>query len=241
MPDRVNAAAESPDWLADARRRGLLSRLPEGLVSSLIQGAQRVGCPAGAVIPGWEEVPWAVVVLHGCLRVFLPSPDGSQITIRYMRAGDTIGTFLGRGAGLARSLQAIEGSELLHLDISRLTSLAKSEPVLAWEMLLETTRALQLSHRAYSIRAFGSVRLRVANALVERATTCGGGLQGAVIAGTQHDLANAAGTVREVVASALHELKREGILEVRRGRIVILDPERLLREADGGLGIGPIS
>jgi CRP/FNR family transcriptional regulator len=151
-----------------------------------------------------------------------------------------MGTFLRREPGLARSLQAIEDSELLNLDVSRLKSLARTEPPLAWEMLLETARVLQLSHRAYSIRAFGTVRLRVAHALVERAITCCGALQGAVIAGTQHDLANAAGTVREVVATALHDFRREGILEVGRGRIVILDPDRLLREADGGLGLGPI-
>ena len=61
---------------------------------------------------------------------------------------------------------------------------------------------------------------------------------GTVVSGTQHELANAAGTVREVVASTLQALKRDGIIDVRRGGIVILDPDRLAREADGGFGFG---
>jgi CRP-like cAMP-binding protein len=229
----------TPQWLREARQRGVLSRLSDQLVAALIQGGQRVAYPAGAVVPGREEAPWAAIVLRGCVRVFLPSPEGSQITLRYLRTGDIIGTFDGTEPVLARSMQATDPCELLHLDVSRLTILAQSEPQLAWVLLLETVQALRQAHRSYSIRTFGSIKLRVANALLERALACGGAVAGTVVLGTQHELATAAGTVREVIASALQALKREGVIEVRRGRVVILDPVRLAHEADGGLGVGP--
>jgi hypothetical protein len=44
--------------------------------------------------------------------------------------------------------------------------------------------------------------------------------------------------VREVVATALQGLKRDGMIAIRRGAVVLLDPERLGREADAGLGFG---
>ena len=207
-------------------------------MAALIQGAQRVVYPAGAVVPDWEEVPWAAFVLRGSVRVFLPSHQGAQITLRYLRPGDMIGTFTGIRTGLARSLQALDSSELLHLDVARISELARREPPLAWEMLLETARVLRLAHRAYGIRAFGSIRVRVANAILDLALARGRVAAGTVVSGTQHELANAAGTVREVVASTLQALKRDGIIDVRRGGIVILDPDRLAREADGGFGFG---
>jgi CRP-like cAMP-binding protein len=237
--DESGAIPPTPQWLREARQRGVLSRLSDPLAAALVQGGQRVSYPAGAQVAGWEESPWAAVVLRGCMRVFLPSPEGGQITLRYLRIGDIIGTFDGTQPVLARSLQAIESAELLHLDVSRLSTLAQSEPQLAWVLLLETVQALRQAHRSYSIRTFGSIRLRVANALLERALVCGGAVAGTVVLGTQHELATAAGTVREVIASALQALKREGVIEVRRGRVVILDPVRLAREADGGLGVGP--
>ena len=57
-----------------------------------------------------------------------------------------------------------------------------------------------------------------------------------LVPGTQQELANAVGSVREVVANVLQALKREGLLETRRGAIVIVEPQRLLAE-----GVGPLS
>jgi CRP/FNR family transcriptional regulator len=231
--------APLPGWLSAARERGLLSRLPDQLVAGVIRGAQRATYPAGAVVPGWEERPWAAIVLSGGLRVFLPAYDGGQITLLYMRPGDLIGTFIGTRSSLTRSMQAIEPVELLHLEATRLAALAQTEAQLAWEMLLEISRAVRLTHRSYGIRTFGSIRLRLANAILERALTSGPVVPGTVVPGTQHELAIAAGTVREVVATALQGLKRDGVVAIRRGSVVILDPDALNREADGGFGFGP--
>jgi CRP/FNR family cyclic AMP-dependent transcriptional regulator len=241
VPEVQAPGADLPAWLGPARQNGVLSRLDDRLVAAVIQGSQRLAMPAGAVTPGAEDEPWVVTVLRGSLRVFVPSNAGGQITLRYLRPGDMIGSFAESGPGIARSLHALEASELLRLDAARLAGLAMSDPRLAWEMVLEASRALRLAHRFYSIRAFGSVRLRVANAILEIASTRspGGTRPGTIVTGTQHELANAAGTVREVVATALQALKREGIIRVSRGSVVILDPDRLAQVADGGFGFGP--
>lgn len=241
MPEETETPerAPLPDWLSAARKRGLLGHLPEQLIAAMIRGGQRATYPAGALVPEWEARPWAAFVLSGSLRVFVPAPDGGQITVRYLRRGDMIGTFTGTESGLARSLQALEPVELLHLDITRLIALAQTESRLAYELLLESMRSLRLAHRYYAIRTFGSVRVRVANAILERAVAGGAIAPGMLISGTQHELAAAAGTVREVVAAALQGLKRDGVVAIRRGGVVILDPDRLRKEADAGLGFGP--
>jgi len=56
-------------------------------------------------------------------------------------------------------------------------------------------------------------------------------LQQAEVAGrlTQQEMAAMVGTVREVIGRALHDLEELGAIRIRRGRIVILNPD-LLRE-----------
>jgi CRP/FNR family cyclic AMP-dependent transcriptional regulator len=239
MHDTQALGVDLPAWLSQARKNGVLSRLDDRLVAVAIGGGQRVALPSGAVTPLEENEPRAVIVLRGCLRVFVGSNEGGQVTLRYMKPGDMIGSFADGAPNLARNLHAMEACELLHLDALRLAGLAKSEPRFAWEMLLEASRVLRLAHRSYSIRAFGSVRLRVASAILDIAAVRGGARPGTVVIGTQHELANAAGTVREVVAMALQALKREGIVKVSRGSVTILDPEKLAQVADGGFGFGP--
>jgi CRP/FNR family transcriptional regulator, cyclic AMP receptor protein len=225
-------------WLEAARQSGVLSRLTDAQVEALIRGGQRVTYAARSIVPDWDEVPWAAIVLRGCVRAYLPSLEGGQITLRYLRTGDIMGTFEGVGPGLARSFQVLEGCELLRLDVGRMTALARKEPAVTWEFLQESIRISRQAHRSFLIRSYGSVRTRVASALLERARACtASSEEGTVLNGTQHELANAAGTVREVVATALQALKRDGIIQIRRGAVVILDPARLAEEARSGLGL----
>ena len=114
-----------------------------------------------------------------------------------------------------------------------------AEPRFAWALIEELTTVLNSNQRALYIRAFGSVRQRVVNAIVDRALASGGLTAGRKVLGTQHDLAIAVGSVREVVASTLSALKHEGLVDVRRGVIVILDADRLAREAEAVVGSTP--
>jgi len=74
-------------------------------------------------------------------------------------------------------------------------------------------------------------------AILDRAEALGGLTEGQSVPGTQHELANAVGSVREVVANVLQALKREGLVDIRRGGLVILEPDRLIDEATAGLGL----
>ena len=90
-----------------------------------------------------------------------------------------------------------------------------------------------------AVNAFGSVRQRVAAHLLDLASDRqrpGGRLVARV---SQQKLADAAGSVREVVARALRDLRAAGIVATAADSIVILDPARLYAES-GGPG-GPVT
>ena len=228
--------SEHLDWLRPARATGILSRLSDRLIDVLVRGSHRVEYAAGAIALRWDESPRAGIVVRGTLRGFLMFPDGAQATTRYLRAGDMTGVFAPRTPKIARAVQALEQAELLFVDAARVRDLATAEPAFAWAMIEELTSVLNSAHRALYIRAYGSVRQRVASAIVDRAEISASGLRpGVKVPGTQVELATAVGSVREVVASALQALKREGILDVKRGCVQVLDPVRLAEEANLGL------
>lgn len=219
------------DSLGEARRRGFLGSLSDDILRAAVRGAQRVEYPPGPISLRWREGPATAIVVKGVLRTYLAFPDGGQATVRYVKPGDITGIFAPRQPALARGIVALEPSELLFIDGARMKELALAEPRFGWAVVEEITTSLNASHRALYVRAFGSLRQRVVTAIVERATASGQMERGFQVTGTQHELAIAVGSVREVVASVLGEMKHEGLIDIRRGGVVILEPERLVAEA----------
>ncbi|HUE66765.1 MAG TPA: helix-turn-helix domain-containing protein, partial [Candidatus Acidoferrum sp.] len=80
-------------------------------------------------------------------------------------------------------------------------------------------------------RAFTSVRARVARDLVELADMSGGLAQGTRLSVTHQALADATGSVREVVARAIRDLRHESVIASNVDGITVLDPAALKRVA----------
>lgn len=231
--------ATVPEWVGAAREAGILGRLPDSLVVDMTTGAQRVEYPKGAIALRWDERPLTAIVIRGSARAFLYYPDGSQATTRYLSPGDMVGVFVQRSPRIARGIQALEVSELLLVESARIRELSLAYPAFGWALVEELTAVVNMTYRALYVRAFGTIPQRVALTLLDRARLAGDVTAGQVILGTQSELATATGTVREVAATVLQALKRKGIVNVKRGGVVILDPERLRREADGIFDLSP--
>ena len=219
-------------WLGRARQRGFLSRLPDDLVEALVEGSHPVDYPAGAVWFRWDDRSVPALVLTGSLRLFVTNADGLQLTLRYLGVGDLFGW---TNLKTPRGIQVLEEARVLMLDPNRQRTLTEKQPAVAEALQEETRRGLDDLLRMSGVRAFGSIRTRVANAIVEQAKANGSFAEGSQVAGTQEELATAVGSVREVVGYALQALKREGMIKTRRGGVVIVKPQRLEAVADHGL------
>jgi len=88
-----------------------------------------------------------------------------------------------------------------------------------------------------AVNAFGSVRQRVAAHLLDLASDRQRPRDRLVARVSQQELADAAGSVREVVARALRDLRVAGIVATAADSIVILDPARLYAEYAGLAGL----
>jgi CRP/FNR family transcriptional regulator, cyclic AMP receptor protein len=215
----------------DALARSFLRDLPPEVVSELRAGGERADYPAGTTIYHPRSEPQTALVVRGLLRNFLVSPEGRQVTYRYTRPGDVLGIPVLVGGPVNAGVQAVEPSSLFRVSSRALTAAARRDARVSWAIAEFLTRRLYENLEQTAVNAFGSVRQRVAAHLLDLASIQqepAGRLAARV---SQQELADAAGTVREVVARVLRELRTTGIIATAADRIVILDASRLYAES----------
>ena len=225
-----------PDTEA-ALQRSFLGRLPRDLVDRLIGNQLRMDVPADTTVYREGEVSRAFLIISGLFRIFLDSGDGRQVTIRYGRPGDVLGTALVVGGPLEVRAQTLERSSVLGLDVGRLEEAAGRDVALASALSQELSRRLDETLQQIAIIAFGSVKQRVASQLLELATSKDRP-DGRLSAHLSHqELAEAVGSVREVVSRALRDLRAAGIVATSTDEVVILDATALFHETWGSQGL----
>lgn len=205
-----------------------LGSLPEDLVAELTAGANRIRIPARSTFHHEGEAPPHLeLVLAGLVRVQVAAADGRTMTVRYCRPGALLGVAT-LYAPIARpfSIQALSDSELLSLRPAIVRGLADRDPRVAQALLTETSERVMSFVAEFSGHAFASVRQRLARHLLDLASDHQRSDE-LLAPISQQELADAVGTVREVVVRVLRELREEGVVQTGRDGIVIRDPERL--------------
>ena len=76
----------------EAVARSFLTGLPAELVGRLRAEGERADYPAGTTVYRAGDDPRAALVVRGLIRVYLSSPGGRQVTVRYARPGDVLGS-----------------------------------------------------------------------------------------------------------------------------------------------------
>jgi CRP/FNR family transcriptional regulator, cyclic AMP receptor protein len=211
-----------------------LRDLPLDVVEEVLTGAVRMKIPPGSVTHReGEPGPTLELVISGVVRVFVTAPDGRTMTVRYCRPGALMGavSLFARRFTMPAATQALVDAELLRLSPAVVRRAVARDTRVAQAFLSE------LSERVLSFvdeipgNTFTTVRQRVARHLLDLAAQRGPEREAVaeiVVPVSQQELADAVGTVREVVVRELRELRRDGVVRTERGHIVILDPARLV-------------
>jgi CRP-like cAMP-binding protein len=225
-----NRGAIPPDELpSGVAERGFLARLSSEVIDELIESSRSASYPTGMILETPARAGLALIV-SGALRYYLPAADGRQLTVGYLGPGIVIGTLEEAATSLVR-IQVIAPTTLRHLQAERVHALMERRPEFTRALLEEATEALRHSFRILAASAFTSVGARVARDIIERASLSGPLSAGVQLIVTHQSLADATGSVREVVARALGNLRREGVIATGVGRITILEPDALKRRA----------
>lgn len=224
-----------PEVLAAVGVSHLRVLSPE-ILEELFTDAVKTKIPAGSVAHRMsEDAPYLELVVAGVIRVFVTAPDGRTMTIRYCRPGELLGamSLFSTEFSEPATKQALVDAELLKMSSARVRDVAERDVRVARVLLIELSERARNFVYEISGTAFATVRQRVARQLLDLASTrpFEGLRDGELdVQITQQDLADAAGTVREVVVRALRQLRESGAVRTERDRIIILKPALLTEE-----------
>jgi len=204
-----------------------LGPLPPDVVGELLSGGPRSEYPAGTTIYRPGSSPRTLLVVRGLLRVYMSSPDGRQVTVRYARGCDVLGIAVLVGGPADVGVQTLAESVLYRIDAPVLAAAARRDGRVAWALAEELNRRLYENLQQTAVNAFGSVRQRVALHVLDLASAQQGPGGALVARVSQQELAEAVGSVREVVARVLRDLRGAGLVATGPDGVHVLDPAGL--------------
>lgn len=186
-------------------------------------------CERGRIFFSPEDTPGTLYVLkEGRVTLWRQAHDGRQLILASLDRGSVFGesSMLGESyAGVYA--EAAEECLLCVLPAANLRALMVEVPQVGLNLLDFVSRRLQRSQELAEQVAYWPVRKRLATLIVELVERYGHPtMDGATIVNkaiTQAELGQMIGATRETTAEALGHLRGEGVIELRKRRIVVLD------------------
>lgn len=214
----LTAGAPGPflDQLEPRLRDRLLARAEESVIA-----------PRGPIFLPTAAWTRAGVITTGIARATLASGDGRQLTIRYVRPGDVIGSvFPMAGSRAPLGISAVTECRFVEFDAEDFRHILETDAAAALLVVRVFNQRLEDLYATVAALSFGTMKERVAGHLLELAQVDEKtGVVSAPV--TQQHLADSVGSVREVVARVLRELRQEGVVSTAHGAVEILDPSGL--------------
>jgi CRP/FNR family cyclic AMP-dependent transcriptional regulator len=214
----------------------LFADLEEGELERFSHVAVPRTFPAGTrVFHEGDDSDACYIVKEGSFRVTREHSDGRAITLATLGTGEIFGELaMLDGDKRSASAEALTEGELLALPANDVRALLARHPEISLKLVAGLVRRLRAANVRLSRQSFQTVPSRVAGILAQlsRETQDHGGGDGdpteeVTINMNQTDLAQLAGTSRESVSRFLAELERAGVVRSGRGRVTVLEPDKL--------------
>ncbi|WP_328998240.1 Crp/Fnr family transcriptional regulator [Kribbella sp. NBC_00709] len=209
--------------VAAALGGSFLGELPGELIERLLATGDRIDYPAGSTLYRERSAPRAILVVRGLLRVYMSSPEGRQVTVRYARDRDVLGIAVLVAGPADVGVQTLADCTLFRMDAGLLTTAARTDSRVGWAVAQELSRRLYENLQQTAVNTFGTVRQRVAAHLLDLASAQQAPRGELVAQVSQQELADAVGSVREVVARVLRDFRLARLVATSADRVHILD------------------
>lgn len=171
----------------------------------------------------------------GRVRLTRSLGDARSLAIGYRGAGDFVGeASLGGMAVYRESAVATEDVEALMVPVATVRALVAADQAFGSGLLSVLVERHGDTEERLASMLFRNVEARLAEFLVKAAARWGiPEPRGVLIAApfTHQEMANMIGSTRETVTLTLGELRKKGIVEIDRRRIVVVDKEALKARA----------
>lgn len=176
-------------------------------------------------------------ILVGTVRISRPSPNGKDVILADLPAGELFGEIaMLDGGGRSAEATALTNVELLVIDRRDVMSVLSSHPEACLKLLSHVCGLLRASDDRMHDIAFADLAARLAKAILRRIPAKSAA--NSKLSLSQSELARIAVGSREAVNRQLAEWQKKGVVELRDGWIVVLAPGAL-RAAAGSADTDP--
>ncbi len=209
-----------------------LNTLGKAEVAALIKLGTARRYPARSVLfRQGEPGIFVLLLLEGWVKTASHAYSGDEALLAIRGPGDVLGEFSALdGQPRSATVSALVPVRAIRIDAERFVEHLKGNSQTMYQLLVHTVDRLRQSdrERLRYVSADGSRRL--ARLLLDLAARHGRGSSDGTVIDlplTQHELANAAATSREVAARYLSLMRERGVVVTRRRQIVLVHPEVL--------------
>lgn len=220
MPDRIDEAIET------LSRVSYFNGIDPSVIQAIARSAKKqIYSPEQVIILEGDQIPGLFVIQSGWLKAYKIGQDGREQVLEVLGPGEAfhaIGVFTSKPS--PASVTALEESQLWLIRNEIMHGLLDEYPALARRVIHDLAdRVLHLVSLVEDL-SLRSVESRLAHLLIEESQN---GLIQRKRWATQSEMARRLGTVPDVLNRLLRKMVENGILQVERQQIKILDMEQL--------------
>ena len=210
----------------------LFEALADDEIEALARKVDTVTWEAGTVIFEEGDRGDACYVIHsGRVKVMRRLVDGQPITLAQVGRGAIVGELaLFARDRRSATLQAVEPTTAVAISREELMAILHGNADAAISMAVRVAGFLQQSEDRHFTSATSTVSGRILATLlaqVEARQTREEGEENLELVGSTTDLARLAGAQKDETARVLHWLENEGVIRLKRGRIIVRSPAAL--------------
>ncbi|QLF92644.1 Crp/Fnr family transcriptional regulator [Pseudomonas sp. ABC1] len=183
-----------------------------------------------------EPAQYFFLLLGGHLQTLQVTPAGERVVVRYVHAGELFG--IAKAMALSTypaSSIAVESSRVLRWPSAQWEALNRACAQLTGHVVQTVGQRLQEAHQRIQELSTERVEQRVAHALLRLAQQSGRATASGVSIDfplSRQDLAEMTGTTLHTVSRVLSAWKEQGLLQLGRQHVVLLDLPGLSRHAE---------
>ncbi len=170
------------------------------------------------------------ILKEGRVQLYRISPEGKKLVITTLGSHTLFGEMALLGTKMHNTFaEAVEDCLICVMSRTDLERLILNKPQVALRILEITGKRLREAEERLESMAFKGIPARLASLLLRLADEQS---SDEVRGLTHQDLAESVGTYRETATQVLNDLKTQGLIEIGRKRIAILDREELQEIAE---------
>lgn len=215
------------------RRAPLFAGLGDLELRTVVSALRRVTLKRGTLLFSQGDAGNAAyMVSQGHVDLILTTPEGRELIVSQAGSGDIFGE-MALIEDTTRSAAAIahDDCELFTLGRDDFMRLLQQHPTITLALLRAMSQRLRRTTEHASDLAFKDVPSRIAKALLDLDDQTAAGRP---IEITHEHLAGLAGTSRQTTTLILNDWKRDGVLELGRRKVLVLDRDALVDRIQSG-------